>query len=132
MPLPGSFELAGLVFDFSFFPDSPPAGHAPEDSRIAATLFHLVRRFFETRPEHILLFICESSDGKHFARQRLFTKWRLENDRAGDFKQLSIEIAISEPAIVGGLLFRKDHPLRIIIADFLQAEMQLYTEAKSE
>lgn len=130
MPLPADTQLAGLVFDFSFFPDGPSAG--PEDARVAATLFYLIRRFFETQGEYILLYICESNDEKHFARQRLFTRWRWANDRAGQFRQLPIEIIAGEPAIVGGLIFRQDHPLRVEITAVLQAEIQLYTEVKGE
>ena len=129
MPLPADVQLAGLVFDFSFFPDSASAVSS-DDGRIAATLFHLIRQFFEASREHILLFICESGDGKHFARQRLFSKWRLASDQTGEFQQLPIEITVAEPAIVGGLLFRQDHPLREVITDFLQAEIQLYTDVK--
>ncbi|GAB3635038.1 hypothetical protein GCM10027422_06280 [Hymenobacter arcticus] len=130
MPLPADVQLAGLVFDFSFFPDGPTVG--PEDARVAATLFYLIWRFFETQRAYILLYICESSDEKHFARQRLFTRWRLVNDRVGQFQQLPIEITASEPAIVGGLLFRQDHPLRTEIIAFLRAEIQLCTEAKGQ
>ena len=130
MPLPAAVQLAGLIFDFSFFPDESTA--SPEDGRVTATLFYLIRRFFETQQEYILLYICESNDEKHFAQQRLFTRWRLANDRAGQFQQLPIEITAGEPAIVGGLLFRQDHPLRAEIADFLQAELQVYTEVKGE
>lgn len=130
MPLPADVQLAGLVFDFSFFPDGPTVGSA--DARTAATLFYLIRRFFETQRTYILLYICESNDGKHFARQRLFTRWQLAADPTGEFQQLPIEITASDPAIVGGLLFRQDHPLRAEIDDFLQAEIRLYTEAKGE
>ncbi|MGI4874188.1 MAG: DUF6169 family protein [Janthinobacterium lividum] len=129
MPLPADFQLAGLVFDFSFFPENT-AG--PADGRIIATLLHLVQRFFDTYPENVLLFICESGDGRQYFRQRLFTKWRLAHDRAAEFQQLPIAIIAGEPAIVGGLLFRQDHPLRTEIATFLEAEIQLYTDAKSE
>ena len=130
MPLPADAQLAGLIFDFSFFPDEPAAG--PEDGRVAATLLHLIRRFFETQPAHILLYICESTDKKHVARQRLFARWQLANDRAGQFQQLPIAITAGEPPIVGGLLFRQDHVLRAEIATFLQVEIQLYSEAKGE
>ena len=130
MPLPADVQLAGLVFDFSFFPDTSAVGLA--DERVGATLFYLIRRFFETRHERILLYICESNDGKHFARQRLFARWRLANDRAGQFQKLPISIIGSEPAIVGGLMFRQDHPLGQEIVEFLEAEIQLYTAAKSE
>lgn len=128
MPLPADSQLAGLVFDFSFFPDELPAG--PEDARVAATLFLLIRRFFETHWERILLYICESNDEKHFVRQRLFTRWRLANDRAGLFQQLPILITAGEPAIVGGLLFWQSHPLQREIIDFLRAEIKLYTDVK--
>lgn len=128
--MPADVQLAGLVFDFSFFLDGPTAG--PKDVRVAATLFYLIRRFFETRRDYILLYICESNDAKHLARQRLFTRWQLANDQQGQFQQLPIEILVGEPPIVGGLLFRQDHPLRAIITDFLQAEIKLYTEAKGE
>ena len=130
MPLPADVQLAGLVFDFSFFPAGPPVG--PDDARVAATLFYLIRRFFGTRREHVLPYICESNDGKHLARQRLFARWHLVNDHAGQFRQLPIELPNSEPAVVGGLLFRHDHPLCAEIDDFLRAELKLYAEAKGE
>ena len=72
MPLPANVQWAGLIFDFSFFPDEPVAG--PEDARVAATLFYLIRRFFETNREYVMLFICESNDEKQLVRQRLFAR----------------------------------------------------------
>ncbi len=130
MPLPASIQLAGLVFDFSFFPDVAEAV-GPDNARVAATILHLVRRFFETGPEYILLYICESTDGRELARYRLFGKWLRENDPAGQFRQWPIEITSSEPAIIGGLVFRQGHPLRELIGEFLQAEIQVYNDAKS-
>lgn len=130
MPLPASIQLAGLVFDFSFFPNAAEAG-GPDNARVATTILHLVRRFFGTEPKHILLYICESTDGRELARYRLFGKWLRENDPAGQFRRLPIEITTSEPVILGGLVFRQDHPLREVISEFLQTEIQIYTDAKS-
>lgn len=74
MPLPAGVPLTGLVFDFSFFSDAAGA-NGPDDARVAATVLHLARRFFATGPERILLYTCESTDGRELARYRLFGKW---------------------------------------------------------
>lgn len=129
MPLPVGALLPGLLFDFSFFPEAAGT-NGPDDARVAATILQLARRFFETGPERVLLYICESTDRREMARYRLFGRWLRENDLSGQFQCLPIEIPGSEPAILGGLVFRQNHQQRELIEQFLRTEIQVYTDAK--
>ena len=47
---------------------------SPLDTKLRDTVFILIEAFFNVNPE-ILLYICETGDGKQEFRSRLFVRW---------------------------------------------------------
>lgn len=47
---------------------------SPSDEKLRQTLFVIIEEFFAENPS-ILLYICETGDGKQAARNRLFMQW---------------------------------------------------------
>ena len=48
--------------------------HSPNDPKLRDTIFCIVEAFFEANPD-ILLYVCETGDGKEAFRNRLFLRW---------------------------------------------------------
>ena len=50
--------------------------HTPSlnDSKLRETIFCIIEDFFKANPE-ILLYLCETGDGKQASRNRLFVRW---------------------------------------------------------
>ena len=47
---------------------------SPNDSKLRETIFCIIEDFFKANPE-ILLYLCETGDGKQASRNRLFVRW---------------------------------------------------------
>lgn len=47
---------------------------SPNDQKLKETFYRLVEAFFNANPD-ILLYICETGDGKQALRSRLFIRW---------------------------------------------------------
>lgn len=47
---------------------------SPNDFKLHETIFCIIEDFFKANPE-ILLYLCETGDGKQASRNRLFIKW---------------------------------------------------------
>jgi len=69
-----------LVNTYSFSIEREGTNPHPIDLRIAATVVHILRRFFETI-ENAMIMVCDSTDGKQHKRRNLFDHWfRYYND----------------------------------------------------
>jgi len=47
---------------------------SPNDAKLKTTVFCVLEAFFAANPD-ILLYLCETGDGKQALRSRLFTRW---------------------------------------------------------
>ena len=47
---------------------------SPNDTQLRETIFCIIEYFFKANPE-ILLYLCETGDGKQASRNRLFIRW---------------------------------------------------------
>lgn len=47
---------------------------SPNDLKLRETIFCIIEDFFKANPE-ILLYLCETGDGKQASRNRLFIRW---------------------------------------------------------
>ena len=60
------------VYTFNIEPESDTPH--PIDSRIALTIFGILRQFFELK-QRAMLMVCDNLDGKEAKRERLFARW---------------------------------------------------------
>jgi len=121
--------LAGSIFDFSFSRDiSARARYVGTDLRIKPTIQRLISAFFSQEPYHVLFFVCESHDGKHKGRGKLFYCWHQECGEAFFLHPFSIPTPDGE--IVGGYIFSKDHPLKDKINSYMQMEILVHNAIK--
>lgn len=66
---------------------------SPHDPKVETTILAIVNEFFRSNLE-ILLYLCDSSDGREASRNRLFMHWFEKNAEPGRFtiKQAHTEI----------------------------------------
>jgi hypothetical protein len=75
------------------------------DEKIRNTIEHTLLRFFE-ESDKVLYYVCDSSDGKHLARERLFKNWFTEIQ---PFPVNQLELSVSDEIKVL-ILIHEDFP----------------------
>lgn len=97
-----------LLNTFSFSIEREGTKPHPIDLRIAATVVYILRRFFET-VENAMIMVCDSTDGKQHKRRNLFERWfQLYND--GTLATVNAEVGQGEYELLLSIYFRKDNP----------------------
>jgi hypothetical protein len=97
-----------LLNTFSFSIEREGTRPHPIDLRIAATVVYILRRFFET-VENAMIMVCDSTDGKQHKRRNLFDRWfQLYND--GTLATVNAEVGQGEYELLLSIYFRKDNP----------------------
>ena len=97
-----------LLNTFSFSIEREGTKPHPIDLRIAATVVYILRRFFET-VENAMIMVCDSTDGKQHKRRNLFDRWfQLYND--GTLATVNAEVGQGEYELLLSIYFRKDNP----------------------
>lgn len=74
------------------------------DDRVKATIIHVLVNFFENE-YNAMLYTCDITGGKHFARQRLFNQWYQE------YKDVYQRNSYCSEDILSTIITRRDNPL---------------------
>ena len=97
-----------LVNTYSFNIEREGTNPHPIDLRIAATVVHILRRFFETI-ENAMIMVCDSTDGKQHKRRNLFDRWfHFYND--GTLTTISAEVGEGDYELLLSIYFKKNNP----------------------
>ncbi|MBC8151488.1 MAG: hypothetical protein H7Z72_01115 [Bacteroidetes bacterium] len=92
--------------------DNPAGGRLPADSLTAPTIRAIFYAFFRSH-EQVIIFICDSSDGRQLARFRKFTDWYYKDISAiqpGLFKMdARVVDSKNQHTLLSGIL-RTSHP----------------------
>ena len=91
---------------------------SPNDQKLRETILLLVEAFFVANPD-ILLYICETGDGKQALRSRLFVRWFNTYTRRDDYVMQTAEVQEGDTKNFAALIVQKSNPrLQEIIAEF--------------
>lgn len=92
---------------------------SPNDSKLKATIFCILEAFFAVNPD-ILLYLCETGDGKQAMRNRLFARWFEEYSENYLYYCRTVEIVDRDNVSnFAALIVQKSNPrLNEIIAEF--------------
>ncbi len=102
-PLFTVHDIEVYMFDF-FFNDPHPQIKKPKDDRISVTIKSLLSDFF--RSNRVLIYICDSSDGKGMYRNKVFKNWfKSVEDR---YRCNHIEIDVFDLAPIYGAVIRSN------------------------
>ena len=92
---------------------------SPNDPKLKATIFCILEAFFAANPD-ILLYLCETGDGKQAMRNRLFARWFEEYSDNHLFYCRTVELVDQDNVKnFAALIVQKSNPrLNEIIAEF--------------
>lgn len=91
---------------------------SPLDPKLRDTIFCLIDAFFYANPD-ILLYICETGDGKQAFRSRLFVRWFNTYTGRDAYMMQTAEIQEGEIRNFAALIVQRTNPrLKEIIAEF--------------
>ena len=97
-----------LVNTYSFSIEREGTNPHPIDLRIAATVVDVLRRFFESI-ENAMIMVCDSTDGKQHKRRNLFDRWfHFYND--GTLTTISAEVGEGDYELLLSIYFKKNNP----------------------
>ena len=83
--------------------------HSPNDNILKLTLIKIVENFFQ-KNKNILLYICETGDGKQAARSKLFINWFRKYENSSLFYFKTTEIISEGEKNYAAIILRKDNP----------------------
>lgn len=91
---------------------------SPLDTKLRDTVFILIEAFFNVNPE-ILLYICETGDGKQEFRSRLFVRWLNTYSGREAYILETAEVNDGETNNFAALIVQKSNPkLSKILSEF--------------
>lgn len=91
---------------------------SPNDQKLRETILLLIEAFFAANPE-ILLYICDTRDGKQAARSRLFVRWFNTYTHHDAYVLRTAEVQDEEVRNFAALIVQKSNPrLKEILAEF--------------
>lgn len=114
---------------YHFFIDNGEHEHGSYDSKILDVVTVILEEFFSQEPT-VMLYICDSTDHRQAARDRLYHLWFYDYARSHEMTLYSDSVTFKKVNYYAGILMRHDHPLHDMILsyyqDFLKHVPQLY------
>lgn len=115
---------------YHFFIDNIKHEHASYDPKILDVVTVILEEFFSQEPT-VMLYICDPTDERQAARDRLYHLWFYDYARSHEMTLFSDSVTFRQVKYYAGILMRHDHPLHDIILsyyqDFLKHVPQIYT-----
>jgi hypothetical protein len=129
----------GIHYEIRFFDEQPIGGcetwqfsfakaeetPAPEDPYVRFTLFAIIDEFF-VKNVNVMLYICDTSDSREAARNRLFIRWFKQSAQPDRFTIRSANATIEGQGFYAAIIVENSNPLLTdITADFDQTAVTL-------
>lgn len=113
-PVLGIYDIEICEFDFACYAADDSSFISNKfDRNIFATISHLLLKFFENELR-VMIYVCDTSDGRHKERHRLFRNWFNGLNKPRCFNRIPIEIETENSDIIfevhGSVLTRQDFP----------------------
>ncbi|OOQ61155.1 DUF6169 family protein [Mucilaginibacter pedocola] len=81
-----------------------------EDAQVFTTMYHIIKDFFKANGnETVLLYHCDSADGRQFFRSKLFDKWQRQVEET-NFERHAINVSIADKDFYLGFITLTDNP----------------------
>ena len=91
---------------------------SPLDQKLRETILLIIESFFTANPD-ILLYICETGDGRQAFRSRLFIRWFNTYSNRDAYVMQTAEVQEGKTKNFAALIVQKSNPrLNEIIAEF--------------
>lgn len=83
---------------------------SPNDPKLRGTIFCIIENFFKVNPE-ILLYLCETGDGKQASRNRLFVRWFREYAQKHLYYFDTVEMSADGIENFAAIIVQKTNPM---------------------
>ena len=94
---------------------------SPNDPKVKEAVLAIIEGFFDSN-QAILLYVCETGDGKEALRNRLFLRWMSEYDNRSIYYLEHVELQVERIDNYATLIVQKTNPrLNEIIEEFQRA-----------
>jgi len=94
-------------------------GKVSSDKRIRITIEYVFSLFFENNNDAVVV-VMDSSDGKQYARKRLFDKWYYQSGKIS-IEKYEASCNAEEIEIIATLFVEKNNPFKnIILSDYYE------------
>lgn len=91
---------------------------SPNDEKLKATIFRIIEAFFAANPD-ILLYLCETGDGRQAFRSRLFVRWFRSYSGRDAYIMQTAEIQEGSTRNFAALIVPKSNPrVNEILSEF--------------
>lgn len=115
---------------YHFFIDNSENEHGAYDPKILDVVTVILEEFFSQEPT-VMLYICDPTDKRQAARDRLYHLWFYDYARNHEMTLFSDSVTFKNTKYYAGILLRHDHPLHDMILayyqDFLKHVPELFT-----
>ncbi len=92
--------------------------HTPHDPKIEETVLAIINEFFRSN-QHVLLYVCDTSDGKEGGRNRLFLRWFEHRAEPGRFTICTANAQVEGEMVYIAIIVDNRNPnLKAITDDF--------------
>jgi hypothetical protein len=115
-PLLGIYDIEVWEFYFYCYQTDEHSGiHKKFDKKVSTTISNLILKFLTTELR-IVLYTCDSSDGRHIVRHKLFKNWFTNLVEQKNYIRIPIAMDMNDEAsglnasANGGVITRKDFP----------------------
>ena len=117
-PLLGIYDLE--VRDFLFYPSYPkPDFKKYNDSRVFPTIIGMVEDYLNMQ-DHVLLYVCDATDKKEKARQKLFAKWHESIADTILLRDLELEVSDDQTLECGVMVHKECQHYDIIQTELIE------------
>ena len=90
----------------------------PHDPKVELTVLAIIYEFFRSN-QHVLLYICDTSDGKESSRNRLFLYWFEKHAEPNRFTICTAHAMIEDEVVYAAIIVDNRNPkVNEITADF--------------
>lgn len=97
--------------------DNPTGGRLPNDEQVPKTIFAIFEEFFLAR-RHVIVFICDSTDGRGRARHRKFGHWFVNlNAKTDEMTKFDRVVVDNEERIYLSLVLGRSNPNLLRLVD---------------
>lgn len=79
------------------------------DADVKAVIIAIIKDFFAQNND-ILLYICDTSDGRESMRNRLFIRWFKETDKENLFEIKTTDAVVEGEGMFFAIIFKKSNP----------------------
>lgn len=103
--------------------------HMPHDYKVKATILAIIYEFFHSNP-HVLFYICDTSDQREEARNRLFLTWFEHNAEPERFTICTANADVEDEGFYAAIIVENRNPKLYDIIDEFEQTSRMLTEDK--